>query len=399
MLFCSERSTKNILNMMLDVFTLVMCELYVLFFLSIIMIFAWKGSQYNSALGFQCLSLTISVVAVYLRNAEARFWIIVVSNILLILAYSMQVMAFRSFRRARSGVLWLFGPLVWTLLCLFPPFYYSPWYHHLANCVLNITYTGWMIAELHRSRIPLPVTYWPAQLLLWIHLLLYVVRILLVSFIPSPWYNVISFSTLSIYVTLESIMLVIGLTFSMLAMVNEHTQLKYKQASLLDPLTGIWNRRALFEKGNELSKFCAKNHLPLAVILFDLDHFKSINDRFGHYRGDIILIDFCRQVEQFMPVTGYFARLGGEEFATIISASEKEALSYAEKIRMAVENARPDGVYYTVSIGVATRHLPHLQIASLMVAADQALYQAKAQGRNQVRLFIPSPGSEVSARR
>lgn len=382
--------------MTFDIFTLVICELCVLFFLSVIMVFAWKGSQYNHALGFQCLSLIISVVAVYLRNAEAMFWTIVISNILLILAYSMQALAFRSFRRAKSGVLWLLGPLIWTLLCLTPPFYYSPWHRHLANCILCITYTGWMIAELHRSRLLLPVTYWPAQLLLWIHLFLHLVRILLMSFTSSSWYNVISFSTFSIYIILESTMLVISLTFAMLAMVNEHTQIKYKQASLLDPLTGTWNRRALFEKGNKLGKFCLKKNLPLAVILFDLDHFKSINDCFGHYLGDIVLMDFCRQVEPFMPVTGYFARLGGEEFAAIISASEKEALDYAENIRRAVENAQPEGVHYTVSIGVATRLCPHQQIASLMVAADEALYQAKAQGRNRVRLFVASPRAEIS---
>ncbi|WP_158782858.1 GGDEF domain-containing protein [Pantoea sp. BAV 3049] len=383
--------------MALDVYTLFVCELYVLFFLSIIMVFAWKGSQYNPVLGFQCLSLVISIVAVFLSSLRSEghlFWPVAVGNILVMLAYSLLVLAFRSFRGASYGYLWLSGPLIWAVLCLFPQFYYSMPNRILASCVLCIIYTAWMIFELRKSRATLPVTYWPAQLLLWIHLLFHVARALLDDGIPSPLHGAIGGSTFSVYVILESIMMVIGLTFTMLAMVNERTQIKYKQASLLDPLTGVWNRRALFEKGEELARSCDKNGQPLAVMLFDLDHFKSINDRFGHTQGDRILVDFCRQVTQLMPVKSYFARLGGEEFAAILSASESDALLCAERIRYAVENALPEGVNYTVSIGVVTGTGPDHQIATLMVAADEALYQAKALGRNRVTLFVPQRESE-----
>lgn len=379
--------------MTLDVYTLFVCELYVLFFLSIIMVFAWKGSQYNRVLGFECLALILTILAVFLSSlrSEGRLFLpVVVGNLLMLVAYSLMVMAFRSFRGARYGYLWLAGPLIWILLCLSPTFYHSLPYRILAICILCVIYTGWMIAELYRSRACLPVTYWPAQLLLWIHLLFHVVRGMVDGGIPSPLHGAIGGSTFSVYVILESIMMVIGLTFTILAMVNERTQIQYRNASLLDPLTGVWNRRALFEKGELLAKFCDKSGLPLSIMLFDLDHFKSINDRFGHAKGDLVLIDFCHQVERLMPAKGHFARLGGEEFAAIMTASESEALRCAGEIRAAVEHSHPESVNYTVSIGVATSNGALHQMAALMMAADEALYQAKSLGRNRVTSHIAS---------
>ena len=378
--------------MTLDVYTLFVCELYVLFFLSIIMAFAWKGSQYNPVLGFQCLSLGVTIVAVFLSSLRSEgnlFLPVAVGNLLVMLAYSLLVMAFRSFRGASCGWLWTLGPLVWVLLCFSPAFYHSMPHRILAICVFCVIYTGWMIVELHRSKSTLPVTWWPAQWLLWIHLLFHVARAVLDGGIPSPLHGAIGGSTFSVYVIMESILMVIGLTFAMLAMVNERTQIQYKNASLLDPLTGIWNRRALFEQGEAMGRQREKTAQPLTIMLFDLDYFKSINDRFGHHQGDRILIDFCERVEKLMPASGVFARLGGEEFAAIVMLSEEEAMLCAEKIRHAVELSHPEGVNYTVSIGVATCNVNSHSVALLMAAADEALYQAKALGRNRVMRFQP----------
>lgn len=384
--------------MALDVFTLFICELFVLFFLIIIMVFAWCGSQYNRVIGFQCLSLIITLVFVSLsslRSSGQMFLPILVGNTLVMLAYGLMVLAFRAFRGVSCGYAWLSGMAVWVLLCQFPAFYYSLPHRILASCLLCIFYTGWMMRELHCSRVSLPVTYWPAQLLLLIHLVFHAFRAVVDGGIPNPLYGAIGGSVFSVYVIMESILMVIGLTFTMLAMVNERTQIQYKHASLRDPLTGIWNRRALFEKGKALAASCDKTAQPLCVMLFDLDHFKSINDRFGHAQGDLVLIDFCQQVEQHLPLQGYFARLGGEEFAAVVVGSESETVRCAESIRQAVERASPDNVRYTVSVGVAaSTSRPHL-IPALMAAADEALYQSKALGRNRVSRFIaPTDESE-----
>ncbi|MEJ5176751.1 GGDEF domain-containing protein [Erwinia sp. MYb416] len=297
--------------MVLDVYTLFVCELYVLAFLSIIMVFAWRGAQYSRVLGFNCLSLLLSIVAVglsSLRSSGFMFLPIVVGNLLVLCAYGLQLNAFRALRGARSGWLWLPGMVAWAVLCLFPSFYTSLPMRILASSLLCIIYTSAMLYELHRSRTLLPVTWWPAQLLLGIHLGFNILRVLLDGGIPNPVHGAIGGSTFSVYVILESILVVIGLSFTMMAMVNERTQIIYRQASLLDPLTGVWNRRALFEK---LTASWSCSQQPLSVMLFDLDHFKSINDRYGHSQGDRVLTDFCQQVAHQLPAK-LFCASGGK---------------------------------------------------------------------------------------
>lgn len=382
--------------MALDVYTLFVCELSVLMFLIIVLLFAWRGAQYNPVLGINCLSLTATLLAIVFSSLRSQGYVflpLVVGNLLMLFAYGILLCAFRYFRGARAGKLWMAGMAVWALLCPIPAFYQSMPLRVLVICVLCILYTAAMMRELWRARSLLPVTFWPAQLLLWIHLLFHVARILLDGGIPSPLHGAIGGSVFSVYVILESILMVIGMSVTLMAMVNERTLLRHKQAALLDPLTGVWNRRALFEKGEITPAGCVT---PLSVMLLDLDHFKSINDRFGHNQGDKILIDFCCQVKSVLPPGGFFARLGGEEFATVLTLGERETMTFAESIRATVEHSTPGGVSYTVSIGVASCQPGHDHLDALLSAADEALYQAKTDGRNRVKAFTPALGAEMS---
>lgn len=386
--------------MLLDVYTLFVCELYVLGFLSTIMVFAWRGAQYNRVLGLNCLTLLLSMLAVglsSLRSGGFIFLPVVVSNLLVLCAYGLQLNAFRALRGAAFSRLWLLGMVVWGALCFVPSFYHSLPARILVSCLLCIVYTSAMLYELHRARALLPVTWWPAQLLLGIHLGFNLLRAMMDGGIPSPVHGAIGGSTFSVYVILESILVVIGLSFTMMAMVNERTQIIYRQASLLDPLTGVWNRRALFEQTARLTASWNCRLRPLSVMLFDLDHFKSINDRFGHSQGDRVLTDFCRQVSSQLPSDSYFARLGGEEFAAVVMCSEAEGVQIAERIRRVVELSCPETVAYSVSVGVACCQPERDDIDSLMAAADEALYQAKAAGRNQVKTFCAVKVEELAA--
>lgn len=373
--------------MALDVYTLFVCELYVMLFLIIIMVFAWRGAQYDRALGYLCLALGLTIIALWLSSLRANgalFLPVAVGNALVIIAYAVLINAFRALRGAGKSYGWLCGALLWGLLCLSPTFYSSLPLRIVASCLICAAYTGVMILEVSRARNILSVTWWPAQLLLWLHVSFNLLRIMLDSAVSSIQPGAVGGSDFSVWVILESIMLVIGLNFTFLAMVNERNQRQYKQASLLDPLTGVWNRRALFQLAEEYRLQCDRSHMPLSVLLFDLDHFKSINDRFGHTTGDRVLVDFCRIAQAHMPADGHFARLGGEEFAALLLMERKDAHGLAEKIRYAVTQALPDNVPYTVSIGVACARGHEISVGQLMSEADEALYRAKAQGRNCV---------------
>ena len=113
---------------------------------------------------------------------------------------------------------------------------------------------------------------------------------------------------------------------------------RYRRASLTDPLTGIANRRAFFQRGERLLTRARFAREPTALILFDLDRFKCINDRYGHITGDEVLISFCRLATSHLRPDDLFGRIGGEEFAGLVpNVGRHDALWLAERVRKAFE--------------------------------------------------------------
>ena len=163
-----------------------------------------------------------------------------------------------------------------------------------------------------------------------------------------------------------------------------------------DELTGTFNRRHFMELLLDERERSHRTTQPYSVALFDLDHFKTINDRFGHPTGDAVLRDFCTLVQAHMRVTDRFARWGGEEFVLLMPVTTPvESASLAvERIRAAVAahdwsstSAMPPDVRVTVSAGVATC-VAGESAETLLARADAALYQAKDAGRN---CFVMAP--------
>ena len=157
-----------------------------------------------------------------------------------------------------------------------------------------------------------------------------------------------------------------------------------------DDLTGAFNRRHFMELLLDERERSHRTRQPYSVALFDLDHFKTINDRFGHAAGDAVLRDFCTLVQAHMRVTDRFARWGGEEFVLLMPVTTPvESASLAvERIRSAVAShdwsgtsALTSDLRVTVSAGVATC-VPGESVEALVARADAALYQAKDAGRN-----------------
>ena len=209
----------------------------------------------------------------------------------------------------------------------------------------------------------------------------------------------------SIWVTIfavELMLYTIGTVFVIFILVSERTVTVHKTAASMDPLTGMFNRRGFAEATSRVIEREATAGRPVTVLIFDIDHFKSINDRFGHPAGDEILKLFAAIVINSLRITDLSGRIGGEEFAALLTCSLDEAVVVAERVREAFANsgiAVEDGpVDTTVSIGVAGGPAG-TELEVLLAAADAALYQAKRGGRNRVEAAEELPLSLENWRR
>jgi diguanylate cyclase (GGDEF)-like protein len=166
----------------------------------------------------------------------------------------------------------------------------------------------------------------------------------------------------------------------------EEANLKLQELAIHDALTGLRNRRAFNEKIEEELDRVNRYGQPLSLILLDLDHFKKLNDTYGHQIGDETLVVVSYLLKQCARDSDFVARYGGEEFAVILPNSDAEgALASAERMRCSIEQEAWIHRPITSSFGVATcTPTQTVTCTSLIQAADAALYAAKANGRNCV---------------
>jgi len=165
-----------------------------------------------------------------------------------------------------------------------------------------------------------------------------------------------------------------------------------REMALHDPLTGLWNRAAAADMlDNELLR-ARREGTSLGVVMFDLDHFKAVNDTYGHPAGDEVLRETARTVRSVIRSYDFAARFGGEEFLIVLpGCDEVTAASHAERLRKAISRVvvkMPQGeIQFTASFGVAvTTRDADTDASSLIQSADGALYRAKRGGRNRVEL-------------
>ncbi len=185
-----------------------------------------------------------------------------------------------------------------------------------------------------------------------------------------------------------------------LSVAYERGAANLRRTALCDELTGLFNRRAFDDKVRTL--LAARETGPFAVALFDLDHFKRINDVYGHAAGDAALQAFARICTESLRDTDFLARIGGEEFAVILPrTSEGKALAVVERIRTAVKGqqiAYGDARFgLTFSAGVYHSSSGAEGYDTLMRVADDFLYEAKKAGRDTVVSHPADAGSEVTA--
>lgn len=184
--------------------------------------------------------------------------------------------------------------------------------------------------------------------------------------------------------------------FTRLQASNRHLH----QMATHDPLTGVLNARAYYENCDRLMRLEQRGNSPYAVLFVDLDHFKRINDTYGHAAGDIVLRNVATCLGASIRHSDLLGRIGGEEFSIFLPSTDLAgAMQLAESIRLAIEGLEPDignqHLPITASIGVAGNRQIMLSMQEIQRQADQAMYQAKAAGRNRVSSVTENSGADT----
>jgi diguanylate cyclase (GGDEF)-like protein len=178
---------------------------------------------------------------------------------------------------------------------------------------------------------------------------------------------------------------------------QKNLEKRLQRLSEQDDLTGAFNRRHFMRRVEREFLIAQRQKTALSLISFDIDHFKSVNDRFGHIEGDRALQHIVNMIRPQLRGTDILARVGGEEFVILCLSTElNEAWSMAERIRQCIEKTACDTthgpLHMTISLGIAALTRQETGIHSLLYRADQALYKAKRSGRNCTCL-IPAPAA------
>ena len=381
--------------MNLDVNTLFMVTIYVEAILGLLLLFAWIQNSSIHAVawwGFADLMRAASVVLFGLHGSVPDVISIDLANAILFSSFAVTWTGARLFDGRSARPLGLIaGAVIWLVFCRIPGLMENNELRVLVSSSIVAAYTWLTAYEFWRGRSEPLVSRWPAIFMLFAHGSLFLLRTPLARVLPwsptnevfgSVWLTVLSF---------EALLFTIALAFILLAMAKERTEFRHKTAAMVDPLTGIANRRAFLHESTLIMKRQTLDGRPGAVLLVDLDHFKSINDRFGHAIGDRVLQVFAESASANIRNSDVIGRLGGEEFAAVLYDVDRErALIMAERIRSAFAAAavEVDGrpVMATVSVGMVFNEDSTFDISALLAQADQALYHAKERGRNRVEI-------------
>lgn len=191
----------------------------------------------------------------------------------------------------------------------------------------------------------------------------------------------------------EAVLFTVAMPMSLIALVREEDRARLLANARTDFLTGLHNRQGFFELGPERLRQNGEScsHVLLA---FDLDHFKAINDTYGHEAGDQVLQLFAEMASETVPRGAVCARLGGEEFAILLPGTGQEearriAVEIAQRFTEAAAHSDGLAIAATVSVGLAEAGAGEIDLAELLAAADRALYKAKLLGRNRIEVAEP----------
>jgi diguanylate cyclase (GGDEF)-like protein len=358
-----------------------------------LLLLSWLQHRRVKALAIWGSAFILAAVAAALiivaRGIIPDFWSIIVGNALLAAAYGLLWCGARMFDEKKAAIgLCLVGVIIWLIACSIGPFYAQPENHASLVAAIGILYTLLTAFELWRGRSD-EIWRWPIIIVLLLHAAAIPIRVPLAGALKHPGPSDLDLLTLAIF---EWAFVCICAAYLFGGLAKDRIAAHYRQASLADPLTGVANRRGFFHSGERLLMRARFAREPTALIMFDLDRFKTINDEFGHEVGDKVIVAFCRLAIGQLRAKDLFGRIGGEEFVTLLpKATRGDALGLAERIRAAAESASlrlgEHNIPSTVSVGVALTDESTTDLLALLRRADHALYRAKAAGGNRVEAW------------
>jgi diguanylate cyclase (GGDEF)-like protein len=384
--------------MHLDVQTLSVVTVFITALLGALLVFAglqnrmirapmwWGAAHIVNAIGLGLLTS---------RGAAPDFVTVDIANALVLFGYGLTWTGARVFDgRAIRPYLVLLAPAAWMLLCLVPGFGAAPNLRIIVVSTALAAFALMTAEEFWRGRDEPLMSRWPSIIVLLAYAAALLARVpatlLTPVFADDSLLSGLSFALLAF----GTLLFTVVMAFLQLNMTKERTELKHKINSLVDPLSGVANRRAFLDGAAALLTRQEIEHEPLAVMLFDLDHFKQINDRFGHAVGDAVLQTFAGTATTTLGADVLFARIGGEEFAACLPVGDlDEAFAIADRVRRNFAGAAmrfgSEDLLPSVSGGVTLACDPHAGVLELLSIVDRALYRAKEHGRNRVETEAP----------
>ena len=348
-------------HFMLDLPTLFAVTFFVTVVGGLLLLFTFLQNRNTPALAFWGTGYLVGATgAALIGGAGAGIpnaWSVCAANALVCGAYAFMWSGARSFEGRRVSIaLLVAGPAIWIVAFQFDGFAQSMTARIGLVSTISATYALLSACELWYARDRDLISRWPTLLLVVGHAGFLLARI---AFAPTLAASTMSGHTESTAVTViafEALFAAFCLPFLRVAMSKERAEFEQRKAALTDSLTGVANRRAFFDHGNPLLEGAIAERRPVALLLFDLDRFKEINDSAGHQAGDRVLQAFCDLVGASIRPGDLFGRLGGEEFAyLLVDASMAQALHAAERLRrdFAAVSFPHLVVNPTVSVGVA----------------------------------------------
>ena len=385
-------------NFVLDIRTLVFLAISIGVIYSIGIFFFGRSQREFYGFDFIALGVGISVLGFLLlvsRYYMPDFWTMIVSNFLLALGLIVYYHGIRFFcledKRfdPATGVIFFLGTIAFFFF-----FYVRP----SINARIIIVQAGHFLINFLAIRVLMKDVNvsWrtPRVVTAGVFALdgLYALYLILWIFVERPSSQFLGPDNLMGLLFLSAILLITGVAFGLVWMVSMRYKEKLMDLAMHDPLTEILNRRGVeIMLEQEIGKVERKRMMMCAMIL-DIDHFKDVNDSYGHSAGDRVLAVFAKEVQKFLRKYDIFGRIGGEEFIILLpDTTLEQAEKIGERLREHIEKNVIDlgflGVNITISIGVSNHFPEDATLDSLIPFADRALFQAKQEGRNRVAVF------------